>query len=46
MYSDTACVPSLYKGLGYFNHILVTSVAFPLCARHAKFNECLQLNKV
>ena len=46
MYSDTGYVPSLYKGLGCFNHILVTSVAFPLCARHAKFKECLQLNKV
>ena len=31
---------TLEKGLGYFNHSLVTSVAFLLCAWHAW--ECLQ----
>ena len=33
---------SLYKGLGYFNRILVTSVAFFLCVWHVKFKKCLQ----
>ena len=33
---------SLQKGLGYFNHILVTSVAFLLHVWHIKFKDCLQ----
>ena len=33
------------KVLGYFNHILVTSVAFFLCARHIKFKKCLQFEQ-
>ena len=36
---------ALYKGLGYFNHILVTSVAFLLCASHIKFKEYLNSNQ-
>ena len=29
----------------YFSHILVTSVAFLLCAWHVKFKECLQFEQ-
>ena len=38
---ETACT---VKVLGYFNHILVTSVALLLCVHvtHIKFKKCLQ----
>ena len=31
-----------YKGLVYFNHILITSVAILLCVWHMKFKKCLE----
>ena len=33
------------KVLGYFNQILVTSVAFLLCVCDTKFKECLQFEQ-